>query len=147
MSVPKWLKHYVFLRMLPNDKKKNLNAKAALTTFMVSAVWHGFYPGFYLFFSGAFLLDTQAKLSGQVIYPLIKDKVPEFIISAVSWVWCYTFCAYFAIAFILLSLENAHKVYGSMYYSGHIILVLTILVLHTLAPKNKSKTIKPTNNE
>ena len=53
-----------FHRFWPNDKKKNLNAKAALTTFMVSAVWHGFYPGFYLFFSGAFLLDTQAKLSG-----------------------------------------------------------------------------------
>ena len=58
MSVPKWLKHYVFLRFLPNDKKKKVNPMAAFITFLVSAVWHGFYPGFYLFFSGAFLLDT-----------------------------------------------------------------------------------------
>ena len=71
MSVPKWLKHYVFLRILPNDKRKNLNAKAAFITFLVSAVWHGFYPGFYLFFSGAFLLDLHSKLCGKVISPIV----------------------------------------------------------------------------
>ena len=57
MSVPKWIKYYVFLRMLPNDKRQSINFKAAFTSFMVSAVWHGFYPGFYMFFLGAFLLD------------------------------------------------------------------------------------------
>ena len=76
----------------------------------------------------------------------MKDNVPEVIISAVSWVWCYTFCAYFGIAFILLSFENAHKVYSSMYYTGHIVLI-TLNILLSIAPKSKSKTTEGSNNE
>ena len=57
ISAHMWLKYYIFLRMLPNDKKAGGQAAAALTTFIVSAIWHGFYPGFFVFFIGAGLLD------------------------------------------------------------------------------------------
>ena len=51
MSPAKWLKYYVYIRLLPNDKSKKANTtKAAFFTFTASAVWHGFYPGFYIFF-------------------------------------------------------------------------------------------------
>ncbi len=64
ISAHMWLKYYIFLRMLPNDKKGSGQAAAALTTFVISAIWHGFYPGFFVFFIGAGLLDYQAKLAG-----------------------------------------------------------------------------------
>ena len=41
MSVPKWLRNYVFLRIASKDKKKGGFLKAAIITFLVSAVWHG----------------------------------------------------------------------------------------------------------
>lgn len=53
-----WLKYYVFMRMLDNKKKSGVSVPA-LITFMVSAIWHGFYPGFVFFFFGAFLMDLH----------------------------------------------------------------------------------------
>lgn len=44
--------------------------KAAMITFLVSAIWHGFYPGFLAFFIGAALLDYHSKLAHLVIAPL-----------------------------------------------------------------------------
>lgn len=57
ISVHEWLKYYVYLRLLDNKKRGKTNAFAALVSFMVSAIWHGFYPGFFSFFFFAFLLD------------------------------------------------------------------------------------------
>ena len=65
MSVAKWLKHYVYLRLMPADKRKGGSAvKAAIATFMASAVWHGFYPGFYIFFVFLGTVDYASKLCG-----------------------------------------------------------------------------------
>ena len=70
ISVHEWLKNYVYLRMITNrnrDKKDSLKVEknrnegenfiATLSSFLVSAVWHGFYPGFYSFFICSFLFD------------------------------------------------------------------------------------------
>jgi len=57
ISVHEWLKNYVFMRMLPTGTRGKGIAKASFMSFMVSAIWHGFYPGFFSFFIGAFLMD------------------------------------------------------------------------------------------
>ncbi len=57
ISVHEWLKYYVYLRLLDNTKRGGTNLKAAMLTFIVSAIWHGFYPGFMVFFLGAGLMD------------------------------------------------------------------------------------------
>jgi len=57
ISVHEWLKNYVFMRMLLTGVRGKGIAKASLTSFMVSAIWHGFYPGFFSFFLGAFFMD------------------------------------------------------------------------------------------
>jgi len=33
-----------------------------MSTFVVAAVWHGFYSGYFVFFIGAGILDYQFKL-------------------------------------------------------------------------------------
>ena len=109
ISAHMWLKHYIFIRMLPTGKKSaKSTAVASLATFIVSAIWHGFYPGFYVFFLGAGLMDYQAKIAGEVLSPYVEKKLPGWLIYAISWLWCYLLCGYFATAFILLSFENFH---------------------------------------
>lgn len=50
----KWLKNYVYLRVTPKGKKPGFGSTMA--TFITSAVWHGFYPGYYLLFiTGGFV--------------------------------------------------------------------------------------------
>ncbi|QSL66766.1 hypothetical protein MERGE_001152 [Pneumocystis wakefieldiae] len=44
-SANRWLKYYVYLRVISYDD--NSKFKGSFVTFTVSAIWHGFYPGYY----------------------------------------------------------------------------------------------------
>lgn len=54
-----WLRHYIYLRVTPRGKKPGF--RASLATFTTSAIWHGFYPGYYLTFVLASFIQTVAK--------------------------------------------------------------------------------------
>lgn len=54
-----WLRNYVYLRVTPKGKKPGF--QATLATFVTSAFWHGFYPGYYLTFVLASFVQTVAK--------------------------------------------------------------------------------------
>lgn len=54
-----WLRNYVYLRVTPRGKKPGF--RASLATFVTSAFWHGFYPGYYLSFVLASFVQTVAK--------------------------------------------------------------------------------------
>ena len=55
----KWLKNYVYLRVTPRGKKPGF--RSSMATFTTSAVWHGFYPGYYLTFVSAAFIQTCGK--------------------------------------------------------------------------------------
>jgi lysophospholipid acyltransferase len=59
----KWLKNYVYLRVTPRGKKPGF--RSAMATFITSAVWHGFYPGYYLLFMSAGFVQTCGKCTAQ----------------------------------------------------------------------------------
>ncbi|OLN81525.1 Lysophospholipid acyltransferase [Colletotrichum chlorophyti] len=59
MNTNNWLRNYVYLRVTPRGKKPGF--RASLLTFGTSALWHGFYPGYYLSFILASFIQTVAK--------------------------------------------------------------------------------------
>lgn len=99
---------------------------------MVSAIWHGFYPGFISFFFGAFLMDTHNRLAVPVIGPLFKGWCPDVVQNTCIVVFYYTACSYFAVAFWLLNFEDFHKVYLEMNYCGHVFIIGTMLIFKVL---------------
>lgn len=54
-----WLRNYMFLRVTPKGRKPGF--RATLATFVTSAFWHGFYPGYYLTFVLAAFMQNTAK--------------------------------------------------------------------------------------
>jgi lysophospholipid acyltransferase len=54
-----WLRNYMYLRVTPRGKKPGF--RASMATFVTSAFWHGFYPGYYLSFVLASFVQTVAK--------------------------------------------------------------------------------------
>lgn len=54
-----WLRNYMYLRVTPKGKKPGF--RASLATFVTSAFWHGFYPGYYLTFVLASFIQNVAK--------------------------------------------------------------------------------------
>ncbi len=59
MNTNNWLRNYMYLRVTPKGKKPGF--RASLATFITSAFWHGFYPGYYLTFVLGAFLQTIAK--------------------------------------------------------------------------------------
>ena len=41
-----WLKYYIFLRLVKKGERNRLTP--IFCTFVVSAIWHGFYPGYFV---------------------------------------------------------------------------------------------------
>lgn len=66
MNTNKWLRYYIYLRVTPRNKKPGF--RASMATFVTSAFWHGFYPGYYLAFVLASFVQTAAKRTSK--YPL-----------------------------------------------------------------------------
>ena len=62
MQVQVWLKYYIYLRLVDRSLPRHvLQIKPLAAVFITSAYWHGFYFGYYAFFSGVFLLDIAWK--------------------------------------------------------------------------------------
>jgi lysophospholipid acyltransferase len=58
MTVHNWLKNYVFIRVIRRDGGKNKSSILPMfLTFIVSAVWHGLYPGYFVFFLSGAMFD------------------------------------------------------------------------------------------
>ena len=46
-----WLRRYVYERLTPKGKRPGF--AQLMATQLVSAIWHGLYPGYLLFFAGS----------------------------------------------------------------------------------------------
>jgi hypothetical protein len=55
----------VYLRVTPRGKKPGF--RASMATFVTSAFWHGFYPGYYLTFVLASFVQTVAKSTSPIL--------------------------------------------------------------------------------
>ena len=65
IHVQSWLANYIFLRVpagLPGDPAK-------LVTFLSSAFWHGFFPGYYITFVNVMLFQEAAKALVKAVDP------------------------------------------------------------------------------
>lgn len=67
MNTNNWLRNYIYLRVTPKGKKPGF--RASMATFVTSAFWHGFYPGYYLSFVAASFIQTIAK-SESILSPI-----------------------------------------------------------------------------
>jgi len=64
-----WLRNYMYLRVTPKGKKPGF--RASMATFVTSAFWHGFYPGYYLAFVLAGFIQNVAKST----YTIIRSEI------------------------------------------------------------------------
>lgn len=72
MNTNKWLKNFVYLRLAREGKKPGF--KSTLMTFLTSAFWHGFRPGYYMTFATGAFLQTVGKIFRRNFRPIFVDK-------------------------------------------------------------------------
>ena len=74
-----WLRFYVYEQIL-GGKKENRD-KATFMAFFVSAIWHGFYPGYYIYFGYInVLLSIHRKMR------ILMASLPENVSTILGWI-------------------------------------------------------------
>merc|ERR1712137_533334 len=109
----KFLKVYVYFRVTkPRAKEgqdpktlKGLSApQGQLVVFVVSALWHGVYPGYYYFFVYTFFTNYIGAYGAKRITPLVpKNSVVQLIYSVICWAISMSALNYGACSFVALS--------------------------------------------
>ena len=127
VSTNRWLNQYIYQRL-------GRTFKANLSTYLVSALWHGFYPGYYVtFVSGALYTALTRLIYKSVTWPL-KQKYRRPLL----YIPNYLLVDYFAAPFALQTFADSWKFSKAWGFYGHICLLVGFIALK-LTGKSKSK--------
>jgi len=129
----RWLKQTIFER----------TGKNTTAVYFVSAFWHGFYPGYYLFFLTAALGQNVAAIIRKTIRPhFLKDdgKTPtesKKFYDLVSLLVTTLTVNYWVVAFVEMDFALSLKAYQNLFCYGHVAILL-VLVLCQFVPRKKA---------
>ncbi|XP_045497114.1 lysophospholipid acyltransferase 6 [Colias croceus] len=97
--------------------------------YALSAVWHGFHPGYYLTFFAGGLFTVAAKKVRTFARPLFLDSRPKKIFyDSLSFLTTRIAMTYATVPFVLLHLSPSLAFYGHLYYSLHFIALGALLL-------------------
>jgi len=127
-----WLERYVY----------NRTNRSLFAVYFVSSIWHGFYPGYYMFFLSVPLATAAARIT--------KEKLRPYFAGSAGTLALYNLAAkvltslslnYLVTSFQLLAWGTSFAFWKSFGFCGHIALAL-VYVFCTILPKKKSNVKK-----
>ena len=137
-----WLERYTYQRM----------GRSLAAVYLVSALWHGLYPGYFLAFLSVPLPTTIERLAREKITPRV---VPEYnprdpasyprdlrgrLYEAVCWLATFLSMSYVMQVFYMISLQRALAAWGGYFYGGHLVMLAVMLGLSALpAPAQRQR--------
>ncbi len=141
-----------------------LNAYRTEITFLQSAVWHGFYPGYYLSFFTANMFVQLSRLARSTLRPMFIDENDKprpgkliYDIAGLFVTRCmieYTFSSFivsllvrfFRSSLQLLEYEGSVALWSALSYSGHLIMIVAYVALRVLR-STRTKSTKSTKTQ
>lgn len=134
MQVQKWLKYYVMIPSI-NQNKPMPQLQPMIATFFASSVWHGTYPGFYILFIAGILNDILTRGLGKTkIAHSVCKWLPEWAQYLVCFLWQITMTSFFFMATHLLRIDKFITLCENFYYAIPIVFS-TGFVLSIILPK------------
>lgn len=135
-----------------------------LATYLLSAVWHGFYPGYYYtFLTGALFTQAARSVRRSLRWRFHESSFLRFIYHVATFITTRLFMAYAVFPFVLLEFHATYNIYKQFYFSGHLLALVahqalplllpapkqagTTLVNETLSPIDKSNHTSHLNNK
>eukprot|EP00916_Digyalum_oweni_P010163 GHVL01017050.1.p1 GENE.GHVL01017050.1~~GHVL01017050.1.p1 ORF type:complete len:217 (+),score=39.36 GHVL01017050.1:381-1031(+) len=132
-SVQSWMAIYIYKRLTFESKLLR-----QVITMSLSAFWHGLHPGYYVsFIQAPFFQLIQQSLWDNLdnyIYNGIYSNIYNYILYIIQWFISQLLVFYLTIPFCYQTLENTWKVWKSLYFCGHI-LILIIAILSIITQK------------
>ncbi|KAK4726364.1 hypothetical protein R3W88_031281 [Solanum pinnatisectum] len=131
IQVSTWLRHYVYERLIQKGRKPSF--VQLLVTQTVSAVWHGLYPGYIIFFVQSALMIAGSRVIYRWQQATSNIQFQKTLVFT-NFVYTLLVLNYSAVGFMVLSLHETLTAYGSVYYIGTIIPILVILLGKMIQP-------------
>ncbi len=155
-----WLERYTYHR----------TGKSLYATYFVSALWHGLYPGWFLFFLSIPIITQVDRLMKDKVNPIL---IPEYDgrnwLSAfqgkelgskvgpghaalivcywfVCWFCAFGMCIYVVMAIFSKDWDTTMMAWGEFHHAGHLLLLLAYCVLVVL-PSNPKKLKSPNDKK
>ena len=121
-----WLRRVCYERLPPK-----FILSPNMCSWLLSAMWHGFYPGYYLcFLCGGFMNEAARKMRRLLHHHFQGSVVTKRVYDVITTTTTVTINLYAAHCFPLLSAENGLKYWSYFYYVPLIVVVLiTVLPL------------------
>ncbi|KAI0554943.1 MBOAT family protein [Xylaria curta] len=151
MNTNKWLRYYIYLRVTPRNRKPGF--RASMATFVTSAFWHGFYPGYYLAFVLASFVQTAAKHYRRNLRPFFLDPLSQKPLSNkkyydfASWLATQTTFSFVAAPFIILGFKESLQVWSRVNFYAVITTFATLAFFASPAKGYLRKTLEKKSRE
>ena len=146
-SVSLWLKYNLFLRCINIENKifKNNYNLASLITFMISALWHGFYPTYYIFFFVFFIYQTaNEKFDKAGLYNWVNSH-PNPLIKIPFWLLAQYLVNHLGTIIFNLKYEYFINFMISTKFLPFIIILILFVISLNIKVKKKDKKISEKN--
>ncbi|XP_023171468.2 lysophospholipid acyltransferase 1 isoform X2 [Drosophila hydei] len=118
----RWLRTLVYERV---PKKYG-----TLLTFALSAVWHGFYPGYYLTFATGALMVTAGRTARRMLrYRFQSTQFTRMFYDILTCITTRIVMGYTTFPFVMLEFMGSIKLYLRFYLCLHLISLVTIFIL------------------
>lgn len=126
-----------WLRYVSNDRVPKPYKVGA--TFLLSAFWHGFYPGYYITFMTGLLFTLASRTARKCLrYRFADDKYSLIFYHFLTWIITRLMIAYLSFPFILLNFYDSIKVYQSLYWFGHVVAIFLYILLPLMFPPQQT---------
>uniref|UniRef100_A0A8C3WPL0 Membrane bound O-acyltransferase domain containing 2 n=1 Tax=Catagonus wagneri TaxID=51154 RepID=A0A8C3WPL0_9CETA len=137
-----WLKRVCYERT---------SASPTIQTFVLSAVWHGVYPGYYLTFLTGVLMTLAARaVRNNFRHYFVEPPQLKLLYDVLTWIVTQIAISYTVVPFVLLSVKPSFTFYSSWYYSLHSAGILALLLLpgkKTPRGKNTHGSVQPARSK
>ena len=133
----KWLKKYIYSRMISCGWSSSMST---FSTNVVSAFWHGFYPGYYLTFLTGGMITEIGKHIRRKVRPYFKNETGQKL-SLIYDVTCtlnmMILVTYAAFPFQLYGFYESFNAWRELYFIGHIMLIIGIMIVCVFPKRQK----------
>ncbi|XP_049539410.1 lysophospholipid acyltransferase 6 isoform X1 [Anopheles darlingi] len=128
----RWLRMVVFERV---PKRYG-----TFLTFSLSALWHGFYPGYYMTFATGALIVVAARTARKLFRePFQRTPATRTLYDVLTCLVTRVFMAYATFPFVLLDFRASLDMYLNVFMCLHLVALITVFVLSKFVPRGKSR--------
>lgn len=124
-----------WLRMIVYER---VDKHATMLTYGLSALWHGFYPGYYLTFANGAVFTFAARTMRRTIRHYFTGNTElKFIYDVLTFMTTRFVMSYITFTFVLLEFWGGVRLYLHMYLCLHIVALIALFLVPRVVPKAK----------